>query len=80
MLEKEREINQHMKGIDACSSEIACRPKVFGQVFRYLSDKGLHRTYHAGEDFFDIVDGLRAIDEAILFCGVTCSHHLNHRL
>ena len=38
MLEKKREINCYVKGIDACSSEIACRPEVFGQVFRYLSD------------------------------------------
>lgn len=80
LLEKKREINQHMKGIDACSSEIACRPEVFGQVFRYLSDKGLHRTYHAGEDFFDIVDGLRAIDEAILFCGLNRGDRLGHAL
>ena len=80
LLEKEREINQHMKGIDACSSEIACRPEVFGQVFRYLSDKGLHRTYHAGEDFFDIVDGLRAIDETILFCGLNRGDRLGHAL
>lgn len=27
MLDKNGEINQHIKGIDACSSEIACRPK-----------------------------------------------------
>lgn len=26
LLEKRREINQHIRGIDACSSEIACRP------------------------------------------------------
>ena len=80
LLDRGKEINQHLKGIDACSSEIACRPEVFGQVFRYLSDKGLHLTYHAGEDFFDIVDGLRAIDETLLFCGLNRGDRLGHAL
>ena len=30
----------------------------------------LHTTYHVGEDFLDIVDGIRAVDEALLFCGL----------
>ena len=99
LLEKRMEINNQLKGIDACSSELACRPEVFGQVFRYLSDtavicretqedtlrtvfrtKNLHTTYHAGEDFFDIVDGLRAIDEAVLFCGLRRGSRLGHAL
>lgn len=99
LLEKRIEINEHIKGIDACSSEIACRPEVFGQVFRYLSDvvvmcsevqenkirtsyktRNLYTTYHVGEDFFDIVDGLRAIDEAILFCGLKRGSRLGHAL
>ncbi len=80
LLARGKKINQHIKGIDACSSEIACRPEVFGQVFRYLSDKGLHLTYHAGEDFFDIVDGLRAIDETLLFCGLNRGDRLGHAL
>ena len=99
MLEKKREINRHIKGIDACSSEIACRPEVFGQVFRYLADirvvyeepyrkksdydgatQNLRVTYHAGEDFFDIVDGLRAIDETILFCNLSRGSRLGHAL
>lgn len=99
LLAKKMEINKHIKGIDACSSELACRPEVFGQVFRYLSDtlvicnevwekavrtgyktRNLHTTYHAGEDFFDIADGLRAIDEAMLFCGLKRGSRLGHAL
>lgn len=99
LLEKRREINQHIRGIDACSSEIACRPEVFGQIFRYLSDvavmceavgkngagdncktRNLQTTYHVGEDFFDIIDGLRAIDEALLFCGLKRGSRLGHAL
>lgn len=97
MLDKNGEINQHIKGIDACSSEIACRPEVFGQVYRYLASKrvniehdicfhnyanakNLQMTYHVGEDFFDITDGLRAIDEVLLFCNFRRGNRLGHAL
>lgn len=33
------------------------------------ANKKLRLTYHVGEDFLDIVDGLRAIDEVLLFVG-----------
>ena len=97
MLDKNGEINQHIKGIDACSSEIACRPEVFGQIYRYLTAKrvkvenasrfhncedvqNLQMTYHVGEDFFDITDGLRAIDEVLLFCNYRRGSRLGHAL
>ncbi len=99
LLEKETKVNEKIRGIDACSNEIYCRPEVFAQAFRYLLDfeftyarnicaskekyerKGrLHATYHAGEDFLDIADGLRAIDEAILFCGLKRGSRLGHAL
>lgn len=82
-------------GIDACSSEIGCRPEVFAQAFRYLknhcvSDKWknndernlpqLRVTYHVGEDFLDIVDGMRAIDEAVHFMNLNCGDRLGHAL
>ncbi len=37
-------------------------------------------TYHAGEDFLDIADGLRAVDEAILFCGLKRGSRIGHGL
>lgn len=40
----------------------------------------LHLTYHAGEDFLDIIDGLRAIDETLLFCGLGRGSRLGHAL
>lgn len=99
LLEGHKAINRHIRGIDACSSENACRPEVFGQIFRYLSDvtviygeqmgkvsagncktRNLHTTYHVGEDFFDINDGLRAIDEVLLFCGLKRGSRLGHAL
>ncbi len=99
LLERQTRINGHIKGIDACASELDCRPEAFGQIFRYLLDvvvncdgnrermrfaenrtMNLHATFHAGEDFYDIVDGLRAIDEAILFCGLKRGSRLGHAL
>lgn len=90
LLEKGGEASQYIRGIDACAGEIGCRPEVFGQYYRYLLDYTvpvrrskagiLRATYHAGEDFLDIVDGLRAIDEAILFCGLDRGSRLGHAL
>lgn len=87
-------IKKYIRGIDACSSEIGCRPETFAQFFRYLLDihynveaadttytgTRLHATYHAGEDFLDIVDGIRAIDETLLFCGLERGSRIGHGL
>lgn len=62
-------------GIDAASSESDCRPEVYGPIFRRLSKYiikenpsfQLFKTFHVGEEFSDITDGLRAIFEAIEF-------------
>lgn len=37
-------------------------------------------TYHAGEDFYDIADGLRAIDEAVCFLDMRRGDRLGHAL
>lgn len=90
LLEKKGKVNSYIKGIDACANEIGCRPEVFAQYYRYLLDysfmetdgsvHSLMATYHVGEDFFDIVDGLRAIDEVMLFCGLYSGCRLGHAL
>ncbi len=69
-------------GIDAASSEIDCRPEVFAHVFRYIRklDGNMGVTYHVGEDFYDLADGLRAIDECILFMDYHNGDRLGHAL
>lgn len=78
-------------GIDAANSEIAARPEVFAQAFRFFrrhqfKNKEMHCpadlgiTYHVGEDFMDIVDGLRAVDEAILFLQLQKGDRIGHGL
>lgn len=82
-----------IKGVDACSSEIDCRPEVFACAIRkicmkrqnanLLSDDKLPTmriTYHAGEDFLDPLDGLRAIDEAIFYCNMKSGDRIGHAL
>lgn len=80
-------------GIDAANSEFGCRPEVFAEIYRRLQhlrrdtsletffeiswhDLGI--TYHVGEDYYDVVDGLRAIEEAILFLNMTDGARLGH--
>lgn len=78
-------------GIDACSQEIGCRPEVFAPVFRQLTNHVVYDslfgnvrqwkiTYHVGEDWLDAVDGLRAIDEAVLFLNMKNGDRLGHAM
>lgn len=86
-----------IRGIDAASYEIGCRPEVFAQAFRFLR-KGIPKkktgrfwtndtvlpklgiTFHVGEDFLDLTDGLRAIDEAVRFLNLQRGDRLGHAL
>lgn len=78
-------------GIDAANSEVYCRPEVFAQAFRFLRNhsvvnrslnrqENLNITFHVGEDFFDIADGLRAVEEAIIFLNLRNGDRLGHCL
>lgn len=87
---------KRLLGIDAASEEIGCRPEVFAQAFRFLKNLSvtgrddrmgdsvrlpdLCVTYHVGEDFLDVIDGLRAIDEAVSFLNLRCGDRLGHAL
>lgn len=65
-------------GIDAANSEMFCRPEVFAHAYRYLDLCGVRRTFHVGEDYFDLTDGLHAIDEAVFFLGMRHGDRLGH--
>ncbi len=82
-------------GIDAANFEIGCRPEVFAHAFRYLRSKQTSEqaylfgkevndrigvTIHAGEDFIDVIDGLRAIAEAIRFLELSQGDRIGHAL
>ncbi len=92
--EKYPYIGERILGIDAAANEIGCRPEVFSLVFRFLKNHRyryhtvegivklpqLSATYHVGEDFLDLADGLRAIEEAILFLNLESGDRLGHAL
>ncbi|MGL5275946.1 hypothetical protein [Myroides sp.] len=68
-----------LSGIDAASSEFDSPPEIFGPVFRMMRNTGFkYFTYHAGEDFYHIFTGMRAIYEAILFCNLTYGDRIGH--
>lgn len=68
-------------GIDAAGAEINCSPAVFGQTYRYARLKGItNLTYHVGEDFYDLCDGLKAIDDAIRFLHLDVGSRLGHAI
>jgi adenosine deaminase len=82
-----------IRGIDACANEADTRPEVFAPVFRRLrrhqppaerligqSVPPLRVTYHVGEDYPDIVDGLRAIEEAMLFLELRQGDRIGHAM
>ncbi|MFT9057746.1 MAG: hypothetical protein ABF449_14290, partial [Ethanoligenens sp.] len=92
-LSKDQRYRNDIVGIDTCNNEIGCRPEVFAQAYRFLCNYRpetrfhdtpekfkLNATYHVGEDFLDLTDGLRAIDEAILFCGLARDARIGHAL
>lgn len=88
-------VSNRIIGIDAASSEIGVRPEIFAHAFRYLKRYSyedpdymirdtkrnpLGYTYHVGEDFLDIADGLRAVDEAIKFLNLGRGDRIGHGL
>lgn len=86
--ERYPQLAQKVLGIDAAAQEIGCRPEVFGPFFRKLGQhiscqeeykvQQLKKTYHVGEDFLDIIDGLRAVEECIRFLDFQCGDRIGH--
>lgn len=69
--------------IDTANFEMNTRPEVYGPVYRRFIDVAgkshdVALTYHVGEDFPTLCDGLRAIDEAVVFLGLGEGDRLGH--
>lgn len=66
-------------GIDVAGSELFTRPELPSHALRFAKAHGINNiTYHVGEDFYDITDGLRAIDEAFRFIGLSAWYRIGH--
>lgn len=58
----------------------AKRNKVYDDNNKEVTVPQLQMTYHVGEDFQSLIDGLRAIEEAIIFFNFNCGSRLGHAL
>ena len=71
--------SQAFVGVDAAASEFDTPPEVFAPSFRLLRKEGIrHFTFHAGEDFYHILTGLRAIYEAMLYFELRPGDRIGH--
>lgn len=79
LLRDNTSLSRAVIGIDAAASEFDTPPEVFSGVYRKLRVAGFqHFTYHAGEDFYHVLSGLRAIYEAIMFLGLQRCDRIGH--
>lgn len=73
--------NPSIVGIDFAGSELYTRPEMAGHSIRYARAHGLTNiTYHVGEDYYDLADGLRAVDEIIRYGEMDEHSRLGHAL
>ncbi len=67
-------------GVDVGGTELNFRPEVFGRLMRSCKALGFRITYHVGEEFYDMADGLRAIWEIIHYAHIGKGDRLGHCL
>lgn len=79
--ENKKGIPHRIVGIDAAGGETNTRPEVFAHLYRYCRKCGMKNfTYHVGEDFYDITEGLRSIEEAVRFLQLGEGNRMGHCL
>lgn len=67
-------------GVDVGGTELSCRPEVFAHMLRSCKEQGFRITFHVGEEFYDIADGLRSIWEIIHYVNIRKGDRLGHCL
>lgn len=69
-------------GIDTCGNELFAQPEFFAHAYRFVvalrPELKNKLTYHVGEDFYDLVSGLRWIDETLRFLPLGDGCRLGH--
>lgn len=67
-------------GIDAANSELKLPPEVFAPAFRLFEQRTAigHKTYHCGEDFLHLLNGIRAVYEAVTFLHMRKGNRIGH--
>lgn len=66
-------------GVDFAGADWKSRPYFFLPLVKYGRSCGFDNfTYHVGEDFYDLIDGLRAVDEVLVFLDWNGNNRLAH--
>lgn len=72
-------IREYLCGIDAAGNELHTPPEVFAPTYRYLRNNGIvHFTYHAGEDFYHLLSGMRALFETMEYLDLQPGDRIGH--
>ncbi|WP_263275918.1 hypothetical protein [Streptococcus sp. CSL10205-OR2] len=82
---EESEYAKKVVGVDTANYELNTRPELYGTSFRRVRQEvaeshNLYFTYHVGEDFLTIANGLRAIDETLEFLDYQRGDRLGHAM
>lgn len=78
-IKQQNQLSKKLVAVDVASSEFDTPPEIFAPYFWKLREKGIkHFTYHAGEDFYHVLSGLRAIYETVEFCGLKKADRIGH--
>jgi len=72
-------------GIDTANYELENRPTLYSLYFRKIrqlaeNSESLYATYHVGEEFSTLSNGIRAVDEVLTFCDYRSNDRLGHAL
>ena len=82
-LQSYKEMAKKVVGIDVCSKESDYKPQIFSNIMLRKKNGNYNtwkRMYHVGEEFLDILSGLRAIDECIVFYKLRAGDRLGHAI
>lgn len=79
MIKINPEYKKYIKGFDAASNELFARPEAFTGLFSFLRKNGFSNfTFHGGEDFIELISGLRYVYEIVDFLDFKNSNRIGH--
>ena len=75
----QNEYSDIINGFDAAANELHARPEVFASIFKKIRKKGYDNfTFHGGEDFIDLVSGIRYVYEIVEFLKFDNGNRIGH--
>ncbi len=91
LLQANPDLRPLLVGLDAAAVELACPPRTFSAAFAWVREQldgepvvgapiRLGFTFHAGEDFRDLLTGIRHVDEAAHLLAMRPGDRLGHAL